>query len=195
MKNRGFTLIELIVVIAIIAVLAAIIAPNAFKAIEKAKISASIADLQAIKTGSMSCYSDTGQWIAACTGDPAGTPLCSASLFIVNGGNGVTGATTTAGWDGPYLEKWPPQAKWAGFYNYANNTAAGGTIFCTSGAPTCSAAGERYSIITNVPQTAADKIDQQLEGSVSGTAGAVRYGTTFPGPINVLISRDGTVSP
>ena len=36
MRKSGFTLIELIVVIAIIAVLAAIIAPNAFKAIEKA---------------------------------------------------------------------------------------------------------------------------------------------------------------
>ena len=37
--RKGFTLIELIVVIAIIAILAAIIAPNAFRAIEKAKAS------------------------------------------------------------------------------------------------------------------------------------------------------------
>jgi len=36
--RRSFTLIELIVVIAIIAILAAIIAPNAFRAIEKAKV-------------------------------------------------------------------------------------------------------------------------------------------------------------
>jgi prepilin-type N-terminal cleavage/methylation domain-containing protein len=38
MSTRAFTLIELIVVIAIIAILAAIVAPNAFRAIEKAKV-------------------------------------------------------------------------------------------------------------------------------------------------------------
>ena len=45
----GFTLIELIVVIAIIAILAAIIAPNAFRAIEKAKITKTMADLDSFK--------------------------------------------------------------------------------------------------------------------------------------------------
>ncbi|MDD2702762.1 MAG: prepilin-type N-terminal cleavage/methylation domain-containing protein [Candidatus Omnitrophica bacterium] len=174
MGKRGFTLIELIVVIAIIAVLAAIIAPNAFKAIEKAKISATIADLQAIKTGAMSCYSDTGTWMPSC----ASTAACAASLFIVNS------TTPTAGWDGPYLEKWPPQSKWAGAYTYTN---ASGAVFCTA----CANAGERYTVISNVPTTAQSKIDIQLDGTSSGTAGSVRYtGTT----VNSLISRDGTTN-
>ncbi|WP_333870599.1 type II secretion system protein [Desulforamulus putei] len=38
--NRGFTLVELLVVIAIIGILAAVIAPNAFKAVEKGKVAA-----------------------------------------------------------------------------------------------------------------------------------------------------------
>ena len=38
MKKKSFTLIELLVVIGIIAALAAIVMPNAFKAIEKAKL-------------------------------------------------------------------------------------------------------------------------------------------------------------
>ena len=63
---RGFTLIELIVVIAIIAILAAIIAPNAFRAIEKSKIAKTQEDLKAIKTGVMALYSDTGKFPNGC---------------------------------------------------------------------------------------------------------------------------------
>ncbi|SHJ08964.1 prepilin-type N-terminal cleavage/methylation domain-containing protein [Desulfofundulus thermosubterraneus] len=37
-NEKDFTLVELLVVIAIISILAAIIAPNAFKAVEKAKV-------------------------------------------------------------------------------------------------------------------------------------------------------------
>ena len=48
--RKGFTLIELIVVIAIIAVLAAVVAPSAFKAIEKGKVSAGMGDWNSIKT-------------------------------------------------------------------------------------------------------------------------------------------------
>ena len=173
MKVKGFTLIELIVVIAIIAVLAAIIAPNAFKAIEKAKISATIADLQSIKTAAMSYYSDTGAWVATCATSP-----CSSGFVTTN---------SVAGWDGPYLEKWPPQSKWAGAYTWTN---ASGSVFCTGAG--CVAANERYSSISNVPQTAAQKIDQQLDGgTVSGTAGSVRYTTANPTTVNVLVSRDG----
>ena len=62
MVKRGFTLIELIVVIAIIAVLAAVVAPNAFKAVERAKISGTLSDYKAIKTATMAYYSDCGVW-------------------------------------------------------------------------------------------------------------------------------------
>lgn len=58
--SGSFTLVELIVVIAIIAILGAIIAPSAFKAIEKAKISAAIADIKAIKNAALGFYADTG---------------------------------------------------------------------------------------------------------------------------------------
>jgi len=58
-RNKSFTLIELIVVIAIIAILAAIIAPNAFRAIEKAKISTAIADFKANKNAVYAFYADS----------------------------------------------------------------------------------------------------------------------------------------
>ncbi|MFA5362865.1 MAG: prepilin-type N-terminal cleavage/methylation domain-containing protein [Candidatus Omnitrophota bacterium] len=178
MRKGGFTLIELIVVIAIIAVLAAIIAPNAFKAIEKAKISATVADLQAIKTAAMSFYSDSGLWIASC----ATVAACNTSLFIRNT------AAPTAGWDGPYLEKWPQQSKWAGIYTYVNAT---GSVFLTPAANI----GERYTQISLVPATAAPRIDAQIDGADvgAGTAGNVRY-TAAPIFVRSLISRDGPTS-
>ena len=167
-RRKGFTLIELIVVIAIIAILAAIIAPNAFKAIEKAKISATIEDTRSIKTGAMSYYSDTGAWIASCATSP-----CNAGFIATD---------AAAGWDGPYLEKWPPAAKWAGNYTWVR---ADGVVF---GAVSVS---ERYTVISNVPQLAAQRIDISLDGSAVGTAGAVRYTAANPTTVNILVSRDG----
>lgn len=87
----AFTLIELIVVIAIIAILAAIIAPNAFKAIEKAKIARTAGDMKNIKTSVLGYYADTGAWPACHYINSSASPLISDP--------GVSG------WDGPYLEK------------------------------------------------------------------------------------------
>lgn len=104
MKRKGFTLIELIVVIAIIAVLAAIVAPSAFRAIDKGKVSATIGDFKSIKTAAMAYYADTGQWPANCT----------------DGSGFVNNTSAGNGWDGPYLEKWPAKAQWGGSYAYTN---------------------------------------------------------------------------
>jgi len=99
MTERSFTLIELIVVIAIVAILAAIIAPNAFRAIEKTKISRAISDTRAIKTAALSYYADTGTW-------PPQYRLTNVlNPFLSNPG--------ISGWDGPYIEKWNPHP-WAG---------------------------------------------------------------------------------
>jgi len=96
--KKSFTLIELIVVIAIIAILAAIIAPNAFKAIEKAKITKTVADFKTIRTAALSYVADTGAW-----------PWNGAALPFegMNNGTGFVSSDGTFGWDGPYLEKWP----------------------------------------------------------------------------------------
>lgn len=175
MKMKGFTLIELIVVIAIIAILAAIVAPNAFKAVEKAKISGAVEDYRSIKTAAMAYYADVGSWPVNCTGS-----ACSAHPLIND-----TTASPILGWDGPYLEKWPQQAKWGGNYSWRTET---GSTFGTSNA------GERYVIITNVPRAAALKIDQQLDGSNNTTSGAVQYtAADTVAALNILVSRDGPI--
>ncbi|MDD4907776.1 MAG: prepilin-type N-terminal cleavage/methylation domain-containing protein, partial [Candidatus Omnitrophica bacterium] len=58
----GFTLIEIVVVIAVIGILAAVIAPNAFKAIEKSKVAKAIEDSKSITKAAMGFRSDTGLW-------------------------------------------------------------------------------------------------------------------------------------
>jgi len=106
--NKSFTLIELIVVIAIIAILAAIIAPNAFKAIEKAKISRAIADLRAVKTALLTLYTDTGHWPVEPYPDPAWQLSISIDSDL------YSNLHSWQGWDGPYLEKQYSSSPWGG---------------------------------------------------------------------------------
>ncbi len=101
--KRGFTLVELLVVIAIIGILAAIIAPNAFKAIEKAKIARCEADLHAIKSACLAYYTDVGTW-----------PDSLDKLM----------SDTATGWDGPYLEKEVKNSPW-GPYDLTTVTPTG----------------------------------------------------------------------
>lgn len=84
-------------VIAIIAILAAVVTPNAFRAIEKAKVAKVESDLKTFKTAAMAYYSDCGQW-----------PVDGVT-WLTDEENAmfVTGAGQPAGWDGPYLERWP----------------------------------------------------------------------------------------
>jgi type II secretion system protein G len=124
--KKGFTLIELIVVIAIIAVLAAIIAPNAFKAIEKAKIARTVQDLKGIKTSVQGYFADTGAWPACHYINSTASPLISDP--------GVSG------WDGPYLQKIAmsalsrqPATSGCGIFGYYYvwwNRASSGTYSC-----------------------------------------------------------------
>ena len=119
--KKSFTLIELIVVIAIIAVLEAIIAPNALRAIEKAKVTRVVTDLKAIKSAAISFYSDIGQW---------------PSVGMINNNHPLLANLGIPTWDGPYLEhpaKAPsvvrfdsPGCSPPGYYFFATTVANGG---------------------------------------------------------------------
>jgi general secretion pathway protein G len=71
-NNKGFTLVELLVVIAIIGVLAVVAVPALFKNIEKSKVASLETDINAIKSASLAKYADTGSYPTAT--DPAATP-------------------------------------------------------------------------------------------------------------------------
>jgi prepilin-type N-terminal cleavage/methylation domain-containing protein len=59
-KQKGFTLVELLIVIAIIAVLAAVIAPVAVGALEKSKATAVVANVKSLQTAELTYYADNG---------------------------------------------------------------------------------------------------------------------------------------
>lgn len=62
MNNKGFTLIEMVVVLAVVAVLAAILFPTIAKHITDAKITRVVNEEQVITAAIMMLYKDTGKW-------------------------------------------------------------------------------------------------------------------------------------
>lgn len=173
-RERGFTLVELLVVIAIIGILAAIIAPNAFKSVEKGKVAAAEADYKAIKAAALNFYTDTGKWA------PSYTSTIPDSYLVTKPSSGYDG------WNGPYLERWPSKNPWGDDYQYINDPD-GGNFGTTS--------GERFLTIKSIPKTAAQRIDADLDGTEDGTKGIVRYdfGTNPTDDVTILISADGQV--
>ena len=160
--RKSFTLIELIVVIAIIAVLAAIIAPNAFKAIEKAKISRTIADFKTIKSATQAYYADVGKWPPKdLTEDPLNPNI------IVETENFISGENQPLGWDGPYLERWPQNPFFApgrfGNQKYSNYIYIHTTDDWPWGHPP--GTGLIYLQVGHFPIEVARKIKQKMDGT------------------------------
>ncbi len=153
--KKSFTLIELIVVIAIIAILAAIIAPNAFKAIEKAKISQCIADLKAIKTATVTLYADTGQW-----GVPDVTKVHSYAgdyWVVISDSQLLNNDEAYNGWDGPYLEQTNSQHPWGGHYAlWVENQGKGPE-------QELQIIIEDYGTLSDIPEDTALRIDELID--------------------------------
>ncbi len=113
-NRRGFTLVELLVVIAIIGILAAVVAPNAFRAIEKAKISRVKADAKNLRSAALSYYADMGFF------PPDVNRGVDPGLMTKVTSNLTTEqiATLNQNWNGPYMDRWPDTTPWGGEYDW-----------------------------------------------------------------------------
>jgi len=178
--RKGFTLIELIVVIAIIAILAAIIAPNAFKAIEKAKISRTLGDYRSIKTAVMGFHVDTTTWPTdGCEESLATNNTCTAAGVALDVAEGI------ADWDGPYLESWPSPGAF-GNMNFCNNADGSGTSPCSVDLTTTGEAVSRYLGLLGLEQEEHGKIEAALDDENEAT-GIVRRNATAPAATGIYI--------
>jgi len=191
--KKSFTLIELIVVIAIIAILAAIIAPNAFKAIEKAKISKLIAMTKNLKTASLTYSADVGghypreyaiehsaghePQVHCLSMDPNTSTLPPYPAM----------GLPPLGWDGPYIEKplshvdnpFGGSIKVEAFYTYSPTEPGGGHGFDLDGDGTLDTAPWKGSWIMfrGVNEYIAKKVNDIIDGEGANweSQGRVEY--------------------
>jgi type IV pilus assembly protein PilA len=105
--QKGFTLIELMIVVAIIGILAAVAIPAYSNYTKKAKFSEVVQSTQAIKTGIEACYSDQGNMTACYSGQngvPSGVSGDVATIVSpALGASPNTKATTATANFGKYV--------------------------------------------------------------------------------------------
>lgn len=106
-KQRGFTLVEVIVVVAVIAILAAVLTPYITKYIDDSRVAKAKNETQVIGAAMASFYKDVGRWPNATNATTAPT---------VNFGGVHTGTVTPAatlfgaatGWAAAGAANWTP---------------------------------------------------------------------------------------
>lgn len=101
-NNKGFSLVELIIVIAIMAILVGVMAPQLIKYIEKTNVSSDTQLCDSVKTAITTAMMDPSVISAASNGIPSNTGMASISTITTGNAFGdafyeIMGATNSAG--------------------------------------------------------------------------------------------------
>ena len=102
MKQRGFTLLELLVVMVIIGLLAGYVGPRFFSQIGKSEVSTTKAQIDAFEKGLDQYRIDVGRY-----------PSSEQGLQAL-----MTAPAGESRWQGPYLRKAVPADPWGNAYRY-----------------------------------------------------------------------------
>lgn len=98
--NKGFTLVELLVVITIIGILATVALVSLNSARSKARDAKRLGDVRQIALALEFCYNDTGKYLPASTFPSAGEPMaCAGTTYISGMPSDPSGGSYTYGVD------------------------------------------------------------------------------------------------
>ncbi|WP_322026515.1 type II secretion system major pseudopilin GspG [Burkholderia sp. BCC1977] len=104
-RQRGFTLLELLVVLVIIGLLAGIVGPRLFANVDQSKVTAANAQIHILSKAVDQLRLDIGRY-----------PTTQEGLALLVS----PPADATPGWNGPYLKKAVPLDPWGMPYQYAS---------------------------------------------------------------------------
>lgn len=110
-RNKGFTLIEMLIVIVIIGLLLSLVAPNLMGGADKAKRQVAAAQLKNVETALETFYLDVGKYP-----DSLGELMQSSK----------------SGWSGPYMKKAVPNDPWGKPFVYRSPGDDGNPYYLAS---------------------------------------------------------------